>query len=57
MRYRLVSRLSMDIPPKRYWLIQKVVTPNGLFIELPETYATEESARLELKKLSGIKYG
>ena len=49
---RIFKKMSFDNPPKPFWVIQKIVTPNGLYITLPGIYGTEESA---LKALNGLR--
>ena len=54
MQTRIVRRLSVDNPPKPYYVVQEIVTTTGLHIEWSEIYHSEEAARKSIESYAAI---
>ena len=49
---RVTKRMSLDNPPKPYWIIEEIVTPQGHYIQWPGSYSSEEAATKALNSSS-----
>lgn len=52
---KAVRRMSLDNPPKPYWIIEETVTPQGHTIVWPQIYSSEANALKDIEnKKEGI---